>query len=186
MTSESQYPDQAQKEIVWEEISAEVEVMTDRLGMRVDEGIKKAVIALRANGFPTYGSCEGHLEREAVLSPYVLVSTQEFEGWEDDENVADRMRSENLGNQRRILMLLNEFYEDRKSPYDAHLTLETFGPTDGFALCSIGADVMKILDVRERREKLTLYRQEMDDFADFLRNQFFSNELVQFKRVNPL
>jgi len=175
MYKENKNIDQTQKIIFWEEISAEVEAMTDRFGNRVDEGIKKAVITLRANGFPTYSSCEGHLDREAVLHPYVLVSTEEFEGWEDDENVANQMRSENLENQRRMIRLLNEFYENRKSPYDAHLTLETFGPTHGFSLFSIGADVMKVLNPTERREKLRLYRQEIDDFVDFLKSKFFSD-----------
>lgn len=48
----------------------EVELITDRLGMRVDKIIRPAVIAFRSVGLFTSASCQGHLHR-ALPYPWV-------------------------------------------------------------------------------------------------------------------
>lgn len=47
--------------ISWKSMEAFVDNVTDGLGMPVDEGIKKAVVALNILKFETVQSCEGHL-----------------------------------------------------------------------------------------------------------------------------
>jgi len=165
-----------EKSLAWENIRTEVDAMTDALGKPVDSQIKEAVIAIMAHEFPTIGSCEGHIDEgaERPLYPYVMVSSPEYDGWKESEIVTNIMIAENLGYQKNMIVLLNEFYETHNSPFDSHLSFEGFGPTWGFKLRSVGADVMKILTSDEKERKLALYRQEMDDFAKFLKNKFFA------------
>ena len=64
------------KEKKWNEIKEEVDnIVTkiDKLRIPVDEGIKEIVIALRAHGFPTITSCEGH-PRRANSYPKVVIT----------------------------------------------------------------------------------------------------------------
>lgn len=51
-----------EKEKRWNAIEREVDRITDRLGKPIDQGIRETVIALKANGFGTTSSCEGHLD----------------------------------------------------------------------------------------------------------------------------
>lgn len=61
------------KERELEEIRRKVDEIRDQLGMAVDEGIKETVVMLIALGFPTSGSCEGHIER-ALPMPWVDIT----------------------------------------------------------------------------------------------------------------
>jgi len=65
----------SEKELVWEKTRGEIEGIGDSLGMPIDEGIKETVIAFMVNGFPTSGSCEGHVDR-ALPVPWVEISAQ--------------------------------------------------------------------------------------------------------------
>lgn len=62
-----------EKEIIWENKLREVEEIRDSLDERVDDGIKETVAAFNLNGFPTSGSCEGHVDR-GIAAPWVEVS----------------------------------------------------------------------------------------------------------------
>lgn len=57
----------------WEQLEKEVEITEDAQGEKVDERIKESVVAFQAMGFPTSGSCEGHLDKR-VPTPWVEVS----------------------------------------------------------------------------------------------------------------
>jgi len=62
------------KEKEWLAIQSQVEEINDGLGKGIDESIKQSVIAIKANGFGTTGSCEGHLDR-ALPYPWVDVES---------------------------------------------------------------------------------------------------------------
>lgn len=175
MNNEKDFINPDNKERAWESFRLQVDLLKDKLGNPVDEKIKEVVVGLIVHDFPTFSSCEGHLDREPVISPYVIVTTDEFEGWKEDESIADEMASENLNHQRRAIELLSEFYEKHDSPYDSRLSLEKVGPTSGFVLRNTGADVLEILPPAEQEEKLKLYRREMNDFAVFLKYKFFTS-----------
>ncbi len=71
-TIEHNHP--ASKEEQWKEIEQQVEQTGDRLGLRIDEKIKPTVVALKANGFGTTASCEGHIGR-GLPYPWVVVES---------------------------------------------------------------------------------------------------------------
>lgn len=67
----------ALKKLIWQQKLQELERVGDKLGYRIDPGIKETVAAFILNGFPTRGSCEGHLEERqgkmVKLHPYIAV-----------------------------------------------------------------------------------------------------------------
>jgi hypothetical protein len=71
----------SEKELAWQRELQRLEKVGDKLGYRVDPGIKDTVVAFILNGFPTYGSCEGHLEERRgkmiKLHPYIAVGLGE-------------------------------------------------------------------------------------------------------------
>ena len=70
-----------EKESAWQREFQRLEQVGDKLGYRIDPGIKEAIVAFVLNGFPTYGSCEGHLEERwdkmIKLHPYIAVGIDE-------------------------------------------------------------------------------------------------------------
>lgn len=60
-----------EKDVIWDGIRRQVDSLTDRLGMPVDEGIKNVVIGLNANGISTISSCGGHIEEDRFAFPWV-------------------------------------------------------------------------------------------------------------------
>lgn len=71
---ELEFGEKREKEIRWQAIERSVDDTEDKLGKGVDEKIKSAVVALRASGFSTTGSCEGHSDR-AYPWPWVDVES---------------------------------------------------------------------------------------------------------------
>lgn len=104
----------------------------DAVGMPVDERIKTLVIALKASGFGTSGSCEGHLEHGSSR-PYVDVESEAGERlWgnarflelfrrrmssltleesREFQSLVEPVIAENRNALGRLIGLVNEFYE---------------------------------------------------------------------------
>lgn len=138
----------------YQDVVSEVESLTDRLGMPLDPGIKKVVIALRYCGIDTYMSCEGHMER-ALPYPWVAIGAPSKE--------------HNLFLQGAIEAFLNSFYHDREKNLCA-LQIVPAGYNNEFRLQSLNQ-----IGCREDTETmirdqviLSALRKEMDDFADYL------------------
>ncbi len=58
----------------WEEAEGELHALAAAEGTRIDPAVSDLVVALRLLGFPTIGSCEGHLEPDEEgekREPYV-------------------------------------------------------------------------------------------------------------------
>ncbi len=72
-----------EKKEVWRQALQRLENVVDGLGKRIDDGARETVAAFNVNGFPTYGSCEGHFEerpgRLPKLHPYIAVGLNEPE-----------------------------------------------------------------------------------------------------------
>jgi hypothetical protein len=66
-----------QKQENWDRTFEDLDHAVDKLGRHIDPGIKETVASFMINGFPTSGSCEGHLEerfgRAIKLSPYISI-----------------------------------------------------------------------------------------------------------------
>lgn len=166
-----------EKEILWSREAAAVEEITDGLGKKVDENIKEAVIAFHLCGFQTYGSCEGHTGGEHGLPyPWVDITIPEPEGWKENETIQKEWRIKNLMQQKRMLALLEKFYSTRETPMDMRLIFNYVGIYGGFRLQSFGAKLMDLLTPEEIKEKYPMYKKEMDDFSEFLKEAYFGKK----------
>lgn len=75
-----------------------------------------------------------------------------------------------------MMNLLEEFYQNRETPFDARLVFDRIGAFGGFRVQSFGAAIMELLPPEEQLKKFELYRKEMNDFAEFLKRKYFSEE----------
>ncbi len=166
---------QFEKEIVWEKYKSEVERITDRLGKVIDEGIKETVIALRAIGFPTSQSCEGHTDR-GLPYPWVDIKTPKESTlwWSAPAPEYEKLQElAILQLQKKMLEFLAEFYEDRQTSFDARLVFEF--TRKSFRVQSIGGRTLPLFSTEEQEKKIRLFRKEMNDFARFLKQKYFSS-----------
>lgn len=163
----------SEREFQWKKMLEEVEVISDRIGKKIDEGIKETVAAFLAHGFPTSQSCEGHIGEEGTCYPWIEIETPELEGWEEDEQKKRTWILENLKHQQRLLGLLDEFYSHRNVPFDVRLTFRYIGAYGAFRVQSIGADIaQELLNLQEQQEKVPSFKKEMDDFTTFLKTKY--------------
>lgn len=171
---------------------------TDRLGKKIDGKIFDTILYLNAHGFKTTGSCEGHLDY-GLAYPWIDFSSVDNEEREeldrvsdqlrkildetnndyDDENVLKKKRQQdelineiqrqNSAVAERLLILLSDFYQNRKVDIDARLIICDM-VTD-FRLQPQGG--MLQADREEDKKKIYLekYQQEMSDLTDFLKTK---------------
>ncbi len=171
----------SEKEIAWGQKLAEVNKIADRLGKRVDEKIKEPVAAFLVHEFTTDGSCEGHVAEEGenqhgLPYPWIDVDAPEPEGWKESVEKKQKWTIENLKQQKKMMDFFEEFYKERETPFDARLAFRRGGALGGFRVQSFGAEMTAILTPEERKQKLELYRKEMDDFTKFLKDKHFSKK----------
>lgn len=173
-----------EQEIAWEKGRAEVDKITDRLGLGIDEKIKETVTAFRVYGFTTSQSCEGHTgkeEKHGASFPWVEVYVLEPKGWKEAKSEKKKELDrewtvKNLEQQQKMMGFLAEFYQERETPFDARLIFDRIGAFGGFRVQSFGAEMMRLLLPEEQLKKLEIYRKEMNDFTGFLKSKHFSKE----------
>jgi hypothetical protein len=171
----------AEKEMAWRQKREETDRITDKLGLGIDEAIKEAVTAFRINEFSTRQSCSGHMadDEYKATSPWIDVCAPDPKGWRDSEGEKKKelereLTIENLKQQKRVVGLLDEYYLGREVSSDVKLDIERLGLFGGFRVQSTGADTISSLPPDEQINKLISYRKEMDDFAQFLKDRYFS------------
>lgn len=144
----------------FETVKKEVDLITDGLGMPVDEKIKKTVIALRMMRVNTSGSCEGHT-KWGLPYPWVIVSLylpeKDESGWVKD-NIIERDKVEPL---------VNEF-NTRYAP-EFPLILERQGMFKAFRIQSFSRNQ------KVDPNRLGEYQEIMGAFADFIIGKFSLN-----------
>jgi hypothetical protein len=180
----------AHKLELWNKIAAEVDLVVDKLGKKVDEGIKEAVIAFRASGLSTDGSCEGHLSPPKKLKgPWIDIgqtsaeivehARQEARGKSIDINSPEisRLRQElsnvMLRERTRLLALLDEFYSDRTVPFEQRLIV--IFHSISARVMSQGVELQDLYPQDVQKKRLESFRREMDAFAAFLKNRYLSD-----------
>lgn len=174
----------SEKEIVWDKRREEVDEITDRLGLVIDEKIKESVAAFLVHEFTTSQSCEGHTgeeEKHGAFFPWVEVYASEPKGWREAKGEKKKQLDrewtiENLKQQQKMMNFFAEFYQGRETPFDAKLSFDRSGAFGGFRVQSFGAEMMELLPPEEQFKKLDLYRKEMEDFTNFLKSKHFSKE----------
>jgi hypothetical protein len=174
-----------EKERAWQQQEQQVSRIVDRLGKRIDEGIKEAVVALRLLGFLTTASCEGHIDW-GLPGPWIdigevpkdirkmFIETRKDPSKLDDQKKAliEETIQKGVEEKARLVELLAEFYQNRSVPYDQMLTMQYAGG-DSAKLISQGTRVHKAYETNIRAERLNRYQHEMKTFTEFARNKFF-------------
>lgn len=160
---------------------AEVNEITDSLGKGVDEKIKESVATFLIHEFTTSGSCEGHLtekgeDKHGLPYPWIEVYAPEPDGWKESEKKQKAWTIENLKQQQKMMSFLEQFYKDRETPFDARLTFDKVGAYGWFRVQSLGGEMWSMLILKEQKQKLELYRKEMRDFTEFLKDKYFPKE----------
>ncbi|MDP2676373.1 MAG: hypothetical protein Q8O83_01680 [bacterium] len=174
----------SEQKIAWEKKRKEVDTITDRLGLGIDEKIKESVTAFQVHEFTTSQSCEGHTgeeEKHGASFPWVEVYAPGPKGWidakgEKKKELDREWTIKNLEQQQKMMGYFTEFYQDRETPFDARLAFDRIGAFGGFRVQSFGAEIMRLLSPKEQIKKLELYRKEMDDFTEFLKSKHFAKE----------
>ena len=177
-------PIKSEKEIAWEKRREEVDKITDRLGLCIDEKIKESVAAFLVHEFTASQSCEGHTGEEkkhGASFPWVEVYAPEPKDWREAKGEKKKQLDrewtiENLKQQQKMMDFFAEFYQNRETPLDARPAFDRIGDFGGFRIQSFGAEMMKLLPPKEQLKKLDLYRKEMEDFTIFLKNKHFSKK----------
>lgn len=137
----------------YDQAKREVDQITDGLNMPVDEGIKKAVIALRMWGFPTDGSCEGHLQR-ALPYPWIDIYAP--------EQAESEWIQANAKERRRLRELLAEFYGSTQ--HHGKFQFEDIGIFGGFRLKSSWVKSSQ----KPNPQRLKESREDFESLAEFL------------------
>lgn len=166
---------ESEKEARIKEIEKEVEETADKLGMPIDERIKDTVTAFNIWEFPTSQSCEGHLHKEGASFPWIEVYASEPK-IEDKETKEKEWIAENLKQRKKMIELLEEFYKNRETTFDARLDFSNIGAFGAFRIQSMGAEVMQLFSPEEQKKKIELYRKEMSDLTKFLRDKFLEGK----------
>ena len=177
-------PVKSEKEIAWDTQRGEINEICDSLGLGIDEGVKEAVTAFQMHKFPTSASCEGHLQEEGKEKhghpyPWIEIYLPAPKDWEKSkgkkrEKLESEWSEQNLEQQKKMMDLIGEFYNGREVPIDVRLTFDYIGKFGGFSVQSFGSNLVEFRTTPEQqKEKITIYRKEMDDFTHFLKNKFF-------------
>ncbi|MDO8505658.1 MAG: hypothetical protein Q7S48_03720 [bacterium] len=195
---------QSEKMRRWHEIEEEVARIGDALGKGIDKGIRQAVVSLMVHGFHTDGSCEGHTDH-GVPFPWVDVVSEFAQRLSDNsdyrklsertrarkigaeerrelENLIERQKEENEKEYKRLLSLLDEFYNMSPEPtISSRLAIEK-GPwnqsriqPDVVALQEGSGEAGQSVSQDMKVRQLTFYRQEIERFALFLKNKFLNS-----------
>lgn len=159
----------------WSQLEDKATKIADKLGKQLDKGIKEVVISLWSLGFPTLGSCEGHIDW-GVKAPWVDIGEdlpeKELEKLKLDKppHVSKifekfpnlkRLKERNLKRQRYLLELLTQYYKDHKVLEDERLILTMIGIYGFCRLTNQGAEIQEVNTKSNQKIKLKRYQQEI-------------------------
>ena len=189
------------KQRCWDEIATKMSRVTDKLGMPIDKGIFETVVALNALGISTSMSCEGHLGHGRA-APWIRfhahemdqlhalakeatdqwqqakathASAEEIEKWASEAFRLSREANTTCFQEpKRVMGFLEDFYSDRHVPYDRQLMLkvDSFGNS---TLTVHGEPFQPLHPLDVRAQNLERYQEEMQMFAAFLKQVYFTS-----------
>ncbi|MFA7315790.1 MAG: hypothetical protein WC059_03255 [Candidatus Paceibacterota bacterium] len=99
-----------EKQNLWNSKFKEVEMITDRLGKRIDSNIKESVVAFSALGFNTSGSCEGHLDR-GLPYPWIDIDAFDKKDFLEFTKIKERVEEKKYPNEQSAKKDDPELYE---------------------------------------------------------------------------
>lgn len=185
MNPEKPYSDNP-REQKWQDALKGVDQLADKLGLGVDEGIKETVAAFHVFDINTTASHEGKIDLYPI--PYIDVQSpdigdlaKKLARLEDNEEseleavlIHKEILTSNLNERKKIIHLLEEFYAERKVPYEVRLGIDSMAR--GWSrIQSQGAEFQEIEnDENVRKQRLEQFQEEMRAFTDFLKNKYFN------------
>jgi hypothetical protein len=175
---------QSQRHGRYQELREQLGNLTDALGMPIDADILDLVVVLNALGFPTSGSCAGHLE--AGATPYVdldlsvsqidlqeavhalrqadlqeavqQLSAAEIQQLRAHANhLYQRLNAPALQMRQRLTIVLNRFYQNHHARYEEQMSLKSllsFGAIGHIRLENQGAEHFSLLGLKCARLSL--------------------------------
>lgn len=161
-------------------IRREVSRLRDGLGKQVDPGIFDTVVAMRALGVNTVGSCEGHSDR-VTGSPYILFETPGLQTYNDAldarsdtfsaayHKARQKIVVKNMQEAQKVITLIDNFYrhEGRTDSFNQQLIVQYFGTMRAALMCQ-GAYLGHIMSRRERASMLLKNQTVMRAFTTYL------------------
>jgi len=161
------------KEVAEEELNLIREKILKKaqeLGIEIEEEIKEIVIMLNAFDFRIANFYKGSVDKEPICGPWILIGPPKTSPGEINEELKNRLQKQQEWLKRRMINILNRFYEERSVQEDVKIVLVD---TDiGFKIQNNGSDSLKFLVSEERLKKLKDYQQEFVDFANFLKEKY--------------
>ena len=143
--------------------------------MPMDEKIINLVASLRAHGFPTVMSCEGHLDRNTG-GPYVIIVSPESEQiTKENDSPETRALAKNVTAiaANKLFTLLEEFYSHKPIKYSLRIVIDTIGPNAYRIWCN-GSSILperEDIYIEEKSKLLESYQREMERFSVFMKNK---------------
>lgn len=182
----------------WSHFVAQADHLADYLGKGLDAGIKPVVIALRASGFSTNASCEGHL-KWGEPAPWIDIGEEPsreqysryFKPGRKNQTARNRigrtLSARNFPQLLRLYQLLNEFYRTRRVPFSQRLIATPFGEWyGGIRLTNQGANVQRALPLAQQKRRLKQYRAEFSAFTNFLKRRWNQQNFPRLSRSAAL
>jgi hypothetical protein len=156
-----------------------VDTITDNLNKSVDNGIRLLVAALRAHGFATDSSCQGHLESRNG-GPFVWVSSEKAvplvsKLWtippasDEAETIRRDTARFNLDARSSLLNLLDEFYQGSLTASRQRLIITGIGAIETNIIQRQDTAIAnRLYNEQDYKAWLTETQGEFDSFASFL------------------
>lgn len=146
-------------------IREEVSTFEDKLGQKVDKDIFEAVVALRLHGFNTVSSCAGHVKQKTLcFTPHIDITDT------TKESHIDQYKA-NVEKLSKLINLLDEFYQNRKTDYKNMLVCSCSWGNAAFIELrphSGLTSAYEVINLQARQELHKQYLKEFKDFAKFL------------------
>lgn len=171
-----------EKEAKLEEIRKKANECVDKLDEKIDEGIKESIVMLGAFDINTTASCEGHIDH-GIGGPYIDIEAKDVQelnkrleeisgNKKEEEKIVSDIEKKNLEERKKLMPFLDEFYKDRNVPYSDRLVVQS--KARGWSrIESQGVDLQVIETNDIKKENLSRYQKEMQEFTKFLKDKYF-------------
>jgi hypothetical protein len=188
MSNES-IPDTSEKQRIWENYQQTVERIRGVLGNPVGEAVKESVIGLNLLGVRTILSGEGRMEDfRRATAPFIDIEASDAESLRKTyieehadigynhiaaESLREIIARKNLEERAKLVPILDKFYQERRTPYDTRLIIESWKDNMSH-LTNQGASLQILANDADRSSALHRYQEEMRTFGEFLKHTFLA------------
>jgi len=185
------------KQKKWDKEAERCLKIADRLGLPIDPGIMDFVITLNLLGFLTRCSCEGHNDKEHIVSyPFVDITSKkalahmkvrkELFQKQEEKKISEKLFGKKFHENEKIRRkelarfssnfepYLDLFYKNRKVNYDSIITMDP-GVID-VRIQPSGHFIQFSRTQLERDKRVKRYQKEFRDLTEFLKKKYFSSK----------